>query len=70
LTRKHKFGVTLLSGHGGFEGTERKLIYSVVLRQEVSALKRAVNEIDKNAFVAIMDADDVTGVEIGNQPHW
>ena len=70
LTRKHKFGVTLLSGHGGFEGTERKLIYSVVLRQEVSALKRAVNEIDENAFIAIMDADDVTGVEIGNQPHW
>ena len=70
LTRKHKFGVTLLSGHGGFEGMERKLLYSVVQRQEVSALKRTVNEIDGNAFITIMDADDVTGVEIGNQPHW
>ena len=70
LTRKHNFGVTLLSGHGGFGGTERKLLYSVVLRQQVSALKRAVNEIDENAFIAIMDANDVTGVEIGNQPHW
>lgn len=70
LTRKHQFGVTLLSGHGGFEGAERKLLYSVVQRQEVSALKRTVNEIDGNAFITIMDADDVTGVEIGNQPHW
>ena len=70
LTRKHKFGVTLLSGHGGFEGMARKLLYSVVQRQEVSALKRTVNEIDGNAFITIMDADDVTGVEIGNQPHW
>ena len=70
LTRKHKFGVTLLSGHGGFEGMDRKLLYSVVQRQEVSALKRTVNEIDGNAFITIMDADDVTGVEIGNQPHW
>ncbi len=70
LTRKHQFGVTLLSGHGGFGGTERKLLYSVIPRQEVSALKRAVNEIDGNAFIAVMDADDVTGMEIGNQPHW
>ena len=70
LTRKHKLGVTLLSGHGGFEGAERKLLYSVVQRSEVAALKRTVNEIDGNAFIAIMDADDVTGVEIGNQPHW
>ena len=70
LTGKHKFGVTLLDGRGGFEGAERTLIYSVVLRHEVAALKRTVNEIDGQAFIAIMDADDVTGVEIGNQPHW
>ena len=70
LTGKHKFGVTLLDGRGGFEGAERTLIYSVVLRHEVAALKRTVNEIDGTAFIAIMDADDVTGVEIGNQPHW
>lgn len=70
LTQEHKFGVTLLSGHGGFAGAERKLLYSVVQRQDVSALKRIVNQVDGNAFIAIMDADDVTGVEIGNQPHW
>ncbi|NCD21324.1 MAG: YitT family protein [Spartobacteria bacterium] len=70
LTRKHQLGVTLLKGHGGFGGEERHLLYSVVLRRDVSALKRAVNEIDAGAFIAIMDADDVTGLEIGNQPHW
>lgn len=70
LLRRHKFGVTVLNGQGGFEGGARRLLYSVVLRQDVAVLKRTVNEIDDQAFITIMDADDVTGVEIGNQPHW
>lgn len=46
-----------------------KTAHSVVQRQEVTALKQSVNEIDDNAFIIIMDADDVTGVVIGIQPH-
>ncbi|MBP7427852.1 MAG: YitT family protein [Candidatus Hydrogenedentes bacterium] len=70
LTSSHRFGVTLLHGQGGFQGTERPLLYSVVPRRSVSTLKRVSSEIDPNVFIAIMEADDVTGVEVGNQPHW
>jgi uncharacterized membrane-anchored protein YitT (DUF2179 family) len=33
-------------------------------------MKRVVMEIDPNAFIAIMGASDVVGVDVGNQPHW
>ncbi len=45
------------------------LLYSVIRRVQFSLLKRLVTEVDAQAFIAIMEADDVTGVEIGNQPH-
>lgn len=66
----HRVGVTLLDGHGGFRGEKRTLLYSVLTSRLVPLLKRTVKEIDENAFIAIMQADDVTGVEVGNQPHW
>ncbi len=70
LKGKHKIGITLLSGQGGYRGTEKKILYSVVSRRTVSPLKKAVIEMDPGAFIAIMGASDVTGVEVGNQPHW
>jgi len=45
-------------------------VYSVINRKHMSRLKRVVQEKDPSAFVAIMTAEDVTGVEVGNQPHW
>lgn len=66
----HRVGVTQLSGQGGFRGEKRTLLYSVLTARLVPLLKRLVKEIDENAFIAIMQADDVTGVEVGNQPHW
>ena len=66
----HRIGVTLISGQGGFLGEERTLLYSVLTARVVPLLKRTVKEIDENAFIAIMQADDVTGIEIGNQAHW
>ena len=62
--------VTLLDGQGGFEREKRTVLYSVMMSGTVSRLKRVVAEIDRSAFIAIMTADDVTGVEVGNQPHW
>ena len=70
LKGKHKIGLTLLSGQGGYRGTEKKVLYSVINRRTVSPVKKAVIEKDPSAFIAIMGASDVTGVEVGNQPHW
>lgn len=68
--KNHRVGVTLINGQGGFQGEQRTLLYSVLTIRLVPVLKRVVKEIDENAFIAIMQADDVTGVEVGNQPHW
>ncbi len=68
--REQKIGVTFLKGQGGFLAEERMLLYSVLVSRSVPALKRVVAEVDPAAFISIMEADDVTGVEVGNQPHW
>jgi len=33
-------------------------------------LKKTILEIDPNAFITIIEASDVVGVDVGNQPHW
>lgn len=65
-----RIGVTLLNGQGGYQGNNRTLLYSIIPARFVSSLKRTVIGIDSSAFIVIMEADDVTGVEVGNQPHW
>lgn len=70
LTATHRLGITRISGVGGYRGTDKTLLYSVLHRKHVPSLKRAVLERDPHAFIALMTAEDVTGVEVGNQPHW
>ncbi|HNS19589.1 MAG TPA: YitT family protein [Sedimentisphaerales bacterium] len=70
LTNTHRVGVTPISGQGGYQGTSKTILYSAVHRADVSALKKVVIEKDPNAFIALAAAEDVTGVEVGNQPHW
>ncbi len=65
-----RIGMTLISGKGGHDEGGRMIIYSVVGRGTAPLLKRRVMEIDPGAFVAIMDATDVTGRHVGNQPTW
>lgn len=62
--------VTVLNGKGGYCGADRTLLYTVINRHKAAHLKKIVTEKDPAAFIAIMEASDVTGVEIGNQPHW
>lgn len=70
LTEDLKIGVTVIDGTGGYHGTERTILYSVLLRRDIPTLKKAILDIDPNAFITIMEASDVTGVDVGNQPHW
>jgi uncharacterized membrane-anchored protein YitT (DUF2179 family) len=66
----NKWRVTLLHGKGGFQGAEKSILYSVVNKSNVPSLKALVMKRDPGAFIAIMDANDVTGEKVGNQPHW
>jgi len=70
LTTAHKIGVTLINGQGGYEGTERTILYSVLNRKDLPVLKKTVLDTDPNAFIAVMEASDVVGVDVGNQPYW
>jgi uncharacterized membrane-anchored protein YitT (DUF2179 family) len=54
-------GVTILSGRGGYTGTERDVLYCVVSRAEVSTLKSLVHESDPKAFMVIGEAHEALG---------
>lgn len=70
LQNDDRWRVTLLYGKGGFLGTEQSVLYSVVNKSNLLTLKKLVINKDPNAFIATMEATDVTGVVGGNQPHW
>jgi uncharacterized membrane-anchored protein YitT (DUF2179 family) len=61
ITARLGRGVTFLEAKGGFSGTPKNAIYSVVTRLEIVKLKAIINDIDPEAFVTISDVSDVMG---------
>ena len=53
--------VTKLHGKGGYNHTEKEVIYVVVTRLEITKLKQIVNDIDSTAFITIMNTQEVHG---------
>ncbi len=56
-----KRGVTTLSGHGGFSGDPKQVLYVVVSRGELARLKRLIHDVDPAAFVAVGVVHEVLG---------
>ena len=54
-------GVTVLDGHGGLSRRDQPVLYVVVARSETARLKHRINEVDPNAFTAILPAQEVVG---------
>jgi uncharacterized membrane-anchored protein YitT (DUF2179 family) len=54
-------GGTVIKAEGMYEGKERKLIFTNVSRREAFILKDFIKEIDPNAFVTIIDANEIIG---------
>jgi uncharacterized membrane-anchored protein YitT (DUF2179 family) len=54
-------GVTILQGTGGYTGTDRPVIYCVIMRSEVAQLKTIVHEVDPQAFIVIGQAHEALG---------
>lgn len=54
-------GVTILEARGGFTGKDRPVLYVVVSRPQITALKRMVAEVDPLAFVVVSEVHDVLG---------
>lgn len=59
-TRMHR-GVTILSCEGGYTGDKRDMLICVVTRTEISAFKRIMKEVDKDAFVYAINTREVIG---------
>ena len=58
-------GVTYLHGEGAYSNSSKKVIFSVVKKQQIAELKRAVAQIDPNAFIVVQDAHQVLGEGFG-----
>lgn len=63
-------GTTLLAATGGFSRHAGNMIYTVVSKRELHALKELVLHEDPKAFLVVHETTEVVGHRIGNQPHW
>ena len=54
-------GCTLLEAKGAYSGTSRPVVMCVMSRQEMTALKRIVQEEDEKAFMFITEAHEALG---------
>ncbi|OBZ19533.1 hypothetical protein A8L34_02625 [Bacillus sp. FJAT-27264] len=54
-------GVTVLQGKGYYSQEPKEVLYIVISKQEVSMLKKIVENADKDAFLTIHDVRDVFG---------
>jgi len=54
-------GLTVLQGTGGFSKEPRPVLYVVVSRSQISALKRLIADMDPDAFVVVSEAHEVLG---------
>ena len=66
ITEKLGRGVTMYQGKSGYgkrgeQGIERDIVFTVVTRLELPALRTAVQEVDPNAFIVQYRIDDAQG---------
>ncbi len=54
-------GGTLIDGKGMFHKSEKTIIFTVVNRREVGILQEFIHRIDNNAFVSVINANEILG---------
>lgn len=54
-------GSTIMHGKGGFSGNEREIVMCACNNKQMSAIRRAVKQVDPNAFTVIMESSEVLG---------
>ncbi|MCU4165626.1 YitT family protein [Carboxylicivirga caseinilyticus] len=54
-------GGTYFTGEGMYSGKEKKVIFTVVTRREVSTLQAMISQIDPEAFLTVMDTSEILG---------
>jgi len=54
-------GGTFLHGEGMYNGSSKKIIFTVVNRRELAMLEEFINKTDPKAFLSVMDANEILG---------
>jgi len=54
-------GGTYIPGKGMYNGAEKTIIYTVVNRMEQSVLEEFIHQVDPNAFVTVLEANEILG---------
>lgn len=54
-------GATIMSGEGSYEHRQRKVVYSVVSKEESKEVIKAVKEVDETAFVNAIRTEELFG---------
>lgn len=54
-------GGTFIDGKGMYAGKDKKVIFAVVNRREMVILKSFISKIDPNAFLTVVNANEVLG---------
>lgn len=56
-----KRGGTYIDAKGMYQGVDRKIVFTVVSRRELSIIKAYVSEIDPGAFITVAEANEILG---------
>ncbi|MPM84452.1 hypothetical protein SDC9_131524 [bioreactor metagenome] len=54
-------GGTFIKARGMYSGQEKDMIYTVVNRREVAILQDFIRQTDPNAFMSVIDANEIVG---------
>ena len=54
-------GGTVIKGEGMYNGKEKQIIFTVVNRRELAMLESYIHEIDPNAFLTVINANEILG---------
>jgi uncharacterized membrane-anchored protein YitT (DUF2179 family) len=61
--------VTVLSGEGLVSHGNKKVLYTVITRFEVSILRDILNEVDESSFATVFDVSEIIGQHIKKVPN-
>jgi uncharacterized membrane-anchored protein YitT (DUF2179 family) len=54
-------GGTYIPGKGMYNGSDKTIIFTVVNRREMALLQEYIHEIDPNAFLTVLEANEILG---------
>lgn len=61
ITKDLNRGGTLVHGEGMYSGNDKSIVFTVVTRREMAMLTEFVNSIDPNAFVTVLNSNEILG---------